>query len=311
MVLWIFLLALLARCLIVTVSDVPVVENDAARCLLLAALSLTLSIVSGRHRLAEATLLLRAAAICFLATPWTMSCCAIVFHIGRTSQLVDVWLIRADHLLGFDWRSYVRYLDSRPLLWAPLKFAYGSILWQVQIVCVVLAFTRSSARLYLFLCAQFWSLVLVASIAIFTPAVGTFIAFGAPAGIVHRGDFLSPDMVASTIMHLRGTSFTAAIDLMPLITFPSYHACSAVLFAWALWKTPGVRWLALALNLAMLAATPALGCHYLVDVIAGSVIAVVTVSAASAALRRLRTIEWTAARPMLEPSGAGPQGLHA
>ena len=84
-VLWIFLLALLARCLIVTVSDVPVVENDAARCLLLAALSLTLSIVSGRHRLAEATLLLRAAAICFLATPWTMSCCAIVFHIGRTS----------------------------------------------------------------------------------------------------------------------------------------------------------------------------------------------------------------------------------
>ena len=290
LLLWLFLLALTARYTLVILTNTPIGAGNAAGDLSLAALSLALSLATGRGHLAEATLLLRAATIGFLATPWTMSCCAIVFHIGRQSNFVDDLLVAGDRLLGFDWLAYTRYVDRSPIIWPILKVAYRSILYQVQIVCVVLAFTRSATRLYVFLCAQFWSLVVVAGIAIFLPAVGTFITFGAPQDIVHQGDFLPPDWVVSTITHLRDTSYKRVIEPIPLITFPSYHACSATLFAWALWKTPYVRWLALTLNLAMLAATPALGCHYLVDVLAGCTIAVLTVSIASAAIHRLAPV---------------------
>jgi membrane-associated phospholipid phosphatase len=43
-----------------------------------------------------------------------------------------------------------------------------------------------------------------------------------------------------------------------------------------------VRWIALALNLAMAAATPLSGGHYFVDLVAGAILAVAAIAAASA-----------------------------
>ena len=60
-----------------------------------------------------------------------------------------------------------------------------------------------------------------------------------------------------------------------IITFPSLHAALGVLFPAALWRVKGVRWLALGLNILLLIATPAYGSHYVVDVIAGILIAAV------------------------------------
>jgi PAP2 superfamily len=58
-----------------------------------------------------------------------------------------------------------------------------------------------------------------------------------------------------------------------IITFPSLHAALGVLFPLALWRTAVVRWLALLLNGLILIANPAYGSHYVVDVIAGVIIA--------------------------------------
>jgi membrane-associated phospholipid phosphatase len=60
-----------------------------------------------------------------------------------------------------------------------------------------------------------------------------------------------------------------------IITFPSLHAALGVLFPVALWTVKGVRWLALGLNVLLVIATPAYGSHYVVDVIAGILIAAV------------------------------------
>ena len=65
-----------------------------------------------------------------------------------------------------------------------------------------------------------------------------------------------------------------------MLTFPSFHAVSAVLYAWALWP---VRWFKpanLFCNTAMIVATPAGGGNYLVDVIAGVAVAILSVHAA-------------------------------
>src|SRR5262249_35388893 len=61
--------------------------------------------------------------------------------------------------------------------------------------------------------------------------------------------------------------------LAGIVTFPSFHAASAVLYAWALWPVRWMRPVALLANGAMLASTPIDGGHYFIDLIAGIAVA--------------------------------------
>src|SRR5690606_36367265 len=71
-----------------------------------------------------------------------------------------------------------------------------------------------------------------------------------------------------------------AVGSQGIITFPSLHAALAVILIAALWPIARLRWIILPLNLAMLAATPIDGSHYLFDVIAGVAVAVVRLALA-------------------------------
>ena len=70
------------------------------------------------------------------------------------------------------------------------------------------------------------------------------------------------------------------LGLGGIVTFPSFHAASAVLYAWALWVVRGLRPIVILVNGVMLAATPLNGGHYFIDVIAGVTIAVVAIATA-------------------------------
>lgn len=61
-----------------------------------------------------------------------------------------------------------------------------------------------------------------------------------------------------------------------IISFPSLHAASGLLFLMALWPVRYVGWIAALLNLAMIAATPVDGGHYFSDVAAGLAIALLS-----------------------------------
>jgi len=76
-----------------------------------------------------------------------------------------------------------------------------------------------------------------------------------------------------------------AVGSEGIITFPSLHAALAVIPIVALWPIPRLRWLILALNIVMLAATPIDGSHYFIDVIAGIVVAAIAVLTAGALAR--------------------------
>jgi hypothetical protein len=65
-----------------------------------------------------------------------------------------------------------------------------------------------------------------------------------------------------------------------VVTFPSFHAAAAVLYAGALWPVRWIRWLALLPNAAMLVAKPIGGRHFLADVIAGIIVAGLSIVAA-------------------------------
>ena len=73
------------------------------------------------------------------------------------------------------------------------------------------------------------------------------------------------------------------LDLLGLggiVTFPSFHAASAVLYFWALWPVRWFRPLVVLANGLMLAATPINGGHYFIDLFAGVAVAVLAIVAA-------------------------------
>jgi membrane-associated phospholipid phosphatase len=60
-----------------------------------------------------------------------------------------------------------------------------------------------------------------------------------------------------------------------IVSFPSFHAASAVLYIWALWPVRYVGGAAVVLNLLMVASTPVIGAHYMIDVFGGVALAVI------------------------------------
>ena len=69
--------------------------------------------------------------------------------------------------------------------------------------------------------------------------------------------------------------------LVGYVTFPSFHAAAACLFAWSAWQVRWLRWPGFALNLLMAISTIPAGGHYLVDVFGGVAVALAAVWLAS------------------------------
>ena len=57
-----------------------------------------------------------------------------------------------------------------------------------------------------------------------------------------------------------------------MVSFPSFHTTMALILIWAFRGTSLIGWLITGLNLAMLCAVPYFGGHYLVDMIAGAAV---------------------------------------
>jgi membrane-associated phospholipid phosphatase len=70
-------------------------------------------------------------------------------------------------------------------------------------------------------------------------------------------------------------------ELAGIVSFPSFHAASAVLYLWALWPVRGLGTASAVLNVLMLISTPVIGAHYVIDVIGGIALAVVSIRAAA------------------------------
>ena len=115
-----------------------------------------------------------------------------------------------------------------------------------------------------------WRLLATTIISALVPAIGVYQQIGLdPATLknINPGAYLDqlrdlPPTRDGMLRHLD------LLDLGGIVTFPSFHAASAMLYAWALWPLRWMRPIALLVNGTMLAATPLNGGHYFIDVIA-------------------------------------------
>ena len=216
------------------------------------------------------------ALITAVMAPMTYVAAAIDF------PMQDSALLAADRALGFDWAAYVHFVDGRPGLASWLNVGYAMIGWPLFAIPVVLAAKHRYRRIEEFTFAFGIALAATTIISALVPAIGVYQQIGLDPGSVKNinpGAYLDqlrdlPPTREGVLRHLE------LLGLGGIVTFPSFHAASAVLFAWALWAVRWVRPLALLVNGAMLAATPLNGGHYFIDVIAGVAIAALAIVAA-------------------------------
>ena len=186
--------------------------------------------------------------------------------------LFDDYLVHWDHLLGYHEAGVVSWVRSHPLLNHWLNVAYNTLLIQTGFVIAVLGLSGEREQLDAFMLRLMVSSTVAALIFIVFPAVGPFEVYGYTPDegqmryLTHFLQLRSGERLTVTAKEPEG-----------LITFPSFHTTWAILLALAFRHRPILFVIGVILNLAVIVSTLTSGWHYLSDVLAGVLVAVVTI----------------------------------
>ena len=211
--------------------------------------------------------------------------------------LVDGALMRVDETLYYDWPAVSAWTSSHPWLLTTLLVAYMTILWQPFLVLFVTSVNRPGSANSEFIWAFLLSAFIASVISGVLPALGYEGVIGAPHIDVLR--------------EIRAGAWTT-LDINKvdgIVTYPSFHAALGVVFIYGTWRIRWAFWIFLPLNIVLIISTPTVGGHYLVDVIAGILVAAVAI----ALTRRIRAwtarqrLEWMAWLPDALLAGAGQE----
>jgi hypothetical protein len=221
----------------------------------------------------------------------------LVFWFGATAQIIvgtaivgplsyvanalncplqDQALLLIDRTIGLDPESIAAFANDHSWLVKYLNIGYGFIKWPLLGIPIILTMTLRFIRLQQFVLALNIALAATILISIFVPAVGTY--YGLNLSPAERFPLIdSNNYIAQLrdISALRGGSLRhlELFKLAGIVSFPSFHTASGVLYVWALWPVRGLRWATIGVNAWMIAATPVIGAHYIIDLIGGAVVA--------------------------------------
>jgi hypothetical protein len=195
--------------------------------------------------------------------------------------LLDGYLASADDMLGLNWQSYFFFVNRHPWLIPYFYVGYAMILWPAIGIPIALGATRHHRRLQQFFLASTLTVIATAGVSALVPAIGTYHEYG----IVLDVSKFNPSGYLTQLERLPyvrdgSLRILSSATLGGIITFPSFHAATAILSMWALWSVWWLRPLALIANTGMLLATPLVGGHYFVDVFAGIFVAIAAIAAA-------------------------------
>jgi membrane-associated phospholipid phosphatase len=218
--------------------------------------------------------------ICAIVGPLSYVACKIGF------PLQDQALLAIDRALGLDPEPIARFVNAHPWLADVLSRGYGLIKWPLLGIPIVLALTGRYLRLQLFMLAMSLALGITIAISALVPAIGTYYGLQLPAAELPDINTAAYAGQLRDILALRDGSLHRLhlFTLSGIVSFPSFHAASAVLYMWALWPVRRIGGIAAALNLLMIAATPVIGAHYIIDVAGGIALAAASIWAAKAYL---------------------------
>jgi hypothetical protein len=184
-----------------------------------------------------------------------------------SGPMADAWLASMDEAIGFNAGAVA--LAARPYM-GTLYLLYRAFEFQLIPILLILSLLNQGERAWTLLTASALALILTSLIYPFAPAIGAFRHYGLVRDQFSvLGDF--PWKFGVAIQAIKeGARLVDATLVAGLVSFPSFHAAAALLYAWSGWTTP-LRWPLIALNIGM-AASCIVGGHYLVDVFAGAAV---------------------------------------
>jgi len=204
---------------------------------------------------------------------------------------VDLALAALDRALGVDWPAMMIAMSRHPVVNALLQLAYISVLPQVALLVAILGWRGKPENIYVFCLALTAGAAISISIWTISPSFGAFSVYALPADVSRHMPLALDAQYARDLISLlaHGPGHISPTSAKGLIGFPSFHAVMAMFVVWYARQLSYVRWFALALNIAVLVATPIQGGHHVVDVLAGFGVAAVGVIFADALTRPRET----------------------
>ncbi len=194
--------------------------------------------------------------------------------------LQDATLASLDEALGFDWIGFLAAANASPAISWVLVAAYHSALPQLLALYLLLCFGRRERRLAEFLALLSVTSVAVGALMLLLPAAGAYAHFRPPRELFEGFSGNAGMWHYETLMRLRAQS-APLLDFRQvegLVTFPSFHTVLAIITAYGF---RGFRFFAIPaaiLNGIVVVSTLPEGGHFLVDVIAGAIIAIVGIA---------------------------------
>lgn len=199
-----------------------------------------------------------------LVLPWQVQ----AFNL----PLVDHTVLAFDRSLGFEHLAWMAWLNVHPHTLSVLTAAYKSMILQPPAIIALCLVTGRIRHLDRYLCAFIIAIFLTSAISILLPTRGIVAILdpalrATPAWPHGATDVATYDALRSGALRDLG------VPSIGIVSFPSFHAASAVLAAWGFWAWRVTRYPALALNGALTVATVGCGGHYIADVLAGYALA--------------------------------------
>jgi hypothetical protein len=213
-----------------------------------------------------------------------------------------------DQFLGLDWRAYLGFVD-RHQLGEISRFGYQMIFWPPFAIPIVLCLSGNAVRSYQFALAYVFALTITGFISMVYPAIGAY-----PFFALSPSDYPNLHLI-NAFVHMQDLSLLRAGKMhlveigkiKGIVTFPSFHAASAILFLWAFWPVRWMRPVAIVCNGLLLISTPIDGGHYFIDVIAGIAVAVLSIVAAIAPTRTIEhRLPFTGTQTLKQPRQVVP-----
>ena len=184
----------------------------------------------------------------------------------------DPALQAIDEALHFDWLAWYTLVAAHPVLQVAGHIAYEAIYLTPTLILAYFAWTGRRREAHTML-ATFWVAAAITLVLFFfMPAVGPFAyLWHGPIPYMPASELWQPELIPAMRHHTM-----QVIDLgqlRGLVSAPSFHTAAAVLYIAIAWPYRPLRVPVLAINSAMLMATPVEGTHYLADMLGGAAVA--------------------------------------
>ncbi len=184
----------------------------------------------------------------------------------------DETLATADRALGLNWLDMYQWLTRHHAIEASARAVYNSLGPETVILFGALELLGHHNQARAFLLRFMVSTIATLAIGILFPAAGAFVYYHLPVASTTGYVSQWADLRDGTLRTIN------PLNNQGLVVFPSFHTMLAVLCTCAARPLRILKIPLLALNLLIIAASPAMGGHYFIDIFAGVILAALTIS---------------------------------